>query len=338
VPNNDFLTQNQMANDCMEDVKRNQQTAISTLNKMVEKVPALSPYQVGDQVWLEVTHLCLPYQSTKLAPKCHGPFSVTKVVSSVAFQLCIPVAWNIHDVFHASLLSPYHESPEHGPNYSRPSPDLLEGEEEYKVECIVNHRHSRRARTLQYLIKWKGYPEADNTREPTDQVHTPDLIAVYHRSNPLDVQHKRKGVQRRRAIRSLIIAPQQCLTSPSAPSITLRPPPGHPPWRHLKGSGDTAQRFQVLAPLPSKRFSRGSKMTLTSMWGFSGTSSGGLGIIPHNAPSSPKSKEGPCPHGPCKTSSKPTKTSTRSSYASSSTAWPSPWKDEAILTICNTSS
>jgi chromodomain-containing protein len=84
-------------------------------------------------------------------------------VSPVAFQLHIPVAWNIHDVFHASLPSPYRESPKHGPNYSRPLPNLLEGEEEYEVECIVNHRRSGRARTLQCLIKWKGYPEADNT-------------------------------------------------------------------------------------------------------------------------------------------------------------------------------
>jgi chromodomain-containing protein len=182
-----------MADDCMEDMKRNQQTAISTLNKMAGKVPTPSPYQVGDQVWLEATHLRLPYQSTKLAPKRHGPFSITRVISPVAFQLRIPMAWNIHDVFHASLLSPYHENLEHGPNYSRPPPDLLEREEEYEVERIINYQHSSRARTLQYLIKWKGYPEADNTWEPADQVHAPDLVAAYHRSNPLEVQHKKKG-------------------------------------------------------------------------------------------------------------------------------------------------
>jgi integrase-like protein len=134
VPNNNFPIQNQMAEDCIEDVKRNQQIAISVLNKKAGKVPALSLYRVENQVWLEATHLHLPYQSTKLAPKHHGPFLVTKEVSPVAFQLCIPMAWNIHDIFHASLLSPYRESPEHGPNYSRPLPDLLEGEEEYKVE------------------------------------------------------------------------------------------------------------------------------------------------------------------------------------------------------------
>jgi hypothetical protein len=62
-----------------------------------------------------------------------------KEVSPVTFQLCIPAAWNIHNVFHASLLSPYCKSIEHGLNYSRPPPDLLKGEEEYEVECIVNH-------------------------------------------------------------------------------------------------------------------------------------------------------------------------------------------------------
>jgi hypothetical protein len=137
-----------MAEDRIEDVKRNQQIAISALNKKAGKVPAPSPYQVGDQVWLEATHLHLPYQSTKLAPKCHGPFLVTKEVLPVAFQLCIPMAWNIHNIFHASLLSPYHESPEHRLNYSRPLPDLLEGEEEYEVECIVNHWCFGRARML----------------------------------------------------------------------------------------------------------------------------------------------------------------------------------------------
>ena len=66
------------------------------------------------------------------------------------------------------------------PNYSRPPPDLIEGEEEYEVEKIVNHRHSGRSQTLQYLIKWKGYPEANNTWEPADQVHALELIKAYH--------------------------------------------------------------------------------------------------------------------------------------------------------------
>ena len=39
---------------------------------------------------------------------------------------------------------------------------------------------------LQYLIKWWGYPKSDNTWEPADQVHTPDLLWEYHKCRPLE--------------------------------------------------------------------------------------------------------------------------------------------------------
>src|SRR5579863_10485347 len=66
----------------------------------------------------------------------------------------------------ASLLTPYIDTDSHGPNYSRPPPDLISGEAEYEVEQIRGHRHHGRRRQLQYLLKWKGYPESDNTWEP----------------------------------------------------------------------------------------------------------------------------------------------------------------------------
>jgi hypothetical protein len=144
-------------------------------------------------------------------------------------------------------------------------------------------------------------------------------------------------VRKKRAICPLIITHQQCLTSPSVPPTTSWPPPGRPSWRHLKGSGGMTQRSQALAPLPSRRFSRGSKVTLTSMQGSSETLSRELEATPHNAPSSPRSKGGPCPRGLCKTLSERIKTSTWSSCMSLSIAWPSPWKGEATLIIYSAS-
>ena len=55
------------------------------------------------------------------------------------YQLTLPITWQIHPVFHASLLSPYMETNAHGPNYSRPPPDLIGGEEFYEVEQIRDH-------------------------------------------------------------------------------------------------------------------------------------------------------------------------------------------------------
>ena len=77
-----------------------------------------SPWKVGDKVWLEATHLHLHYPSKKLTPKHHGPFEITQVLSPLTYCLCLPPTWKIHDVFHATLLSPYRETNTHGPNFS----------------------------------------------------------------------------------------------------------------------------------------------------------------------------------------------------------------------------
>jgi Chromo (CHRromatin Organisation MOdifier) domain len=133
-------------------------------------------FQVGEQVWLEANNLKLPYQTSKLAPKRQGPFKIIRKISPVAYQVELPASWTIHDVFHASLLSPYRETTTHGPNFRRPPPDLIGGEEEYEVEAIINHRFKGRNRQLQYLIKWKGYPHSDNTWEPKTAIFADELI------------------------------------------------------------------------------------------------------------------------------------------------------------------
>jgi hypothetical protein len=89
------------------------------------------------------------------------------------------MAWGIHDVFHTSLLSPYHETTTHGPNFSWPPPELIDSKEEYQVKCVMGHWRIEWTKKLQYLVKWLGYPDSDNTWEPASQVHAPDLIKQY---------------------------------------------------------------------------------------------------------------------------------------------------------------
>ncbi len=161
-------------------MERNCRNTIWALNKSSDQngIPP-SQYKLGEQVWLDASHLKLPHQKARLTLKRLGPFKITKEISPVAYQLVLPVNWRIHDVFHASLLNSYHETTVHSPNFTRPPPDLIEGEEEFEVERIVAHRKFGRSKRLQYLIKWKGYPESDNTWEPADQVHAPQLVKHY---------------------------------------------------------------------------------------------------------------------------------------------------------------
>ena len=47
-------------------------------------------------------------------------------------------------------------------NFPEPSPDLIEGEEEYEVDSIRDHR--KWGKGYQYLVEWKGY--SNETWEP----------------------------------------------------------------------------------------------------------------------------------------------------------------------------
>src|SRR6266567_8520850 len=205
------LSTNDMAENRVDTLLKKRALAIEAINQAA-KLGGIPPaqYKKGEQVWLEAMHLNLQHQKTKLSPKRYGPFVITEEVSPVTYRLDLPLAWNIHNVFHASLLSRYHETPQHGPNYSRPPPDLISGEEEYAMERIVNHRRHGRSRTLQYLVKWKGYPESDNTWEPAGQVHAPECIKWYHKKFPLE---DKKGT--RATIKRILLPPKQCLMLPS---------------------------------------------------------------------------------------------------------------------------
>ena len=111
------------------------------MTKQRNKGTKFCPFMQGQNVWLEGTNLKLTHPTAKLAPQCYGPFPVAHVLSPMVYQLTLPPQWKqkrIHDVFHASLLTPYHETIAHGPNFPAPPPDIIEGEKEYEVERILD--------------------------------------------------------------------------------------------------------------------------------------------------------------------------------------------------------
>jgi hypothetical protein len=148
-------------------------------------------YKKGDQVWLEGRNLRISQPTAKLAPRRHGLFKVIKVLSPVSYQLALPTQWSIHPVFHIDLLTPYRETITHGPNYQRPPPDLVNGEEEYSVEKILDSRKFGRRWRLQYLVKWEGYPDSDNMWVDKDDIFADDKVREFKASNPAKETHIR---------------------------------------------------------------------------------------------------------------------------------------------------
>jgi hypothetical protein len=162
-------------------IRREAQSHMKHTQDLLIMTNAFKPYTLGQRVWLEATNLRTTHPTAKLRPKRYGPFTITRIISHVAYQLDLPLQWKIHNVFHAAYLSPYKETEEHGPNFPEPPPDLIEGEKEYEVERIINMRHFGRNKKLQYKVQWKGYSEVHDSWEPVDNIHTPELLEQYHR-------------------------------------------------------------------------------------------------------------------------------------------------------------
>jgi len=154
----------------------------------IKEHPQHSPFPVKSKVWLEGTNLRLPSNITpKLSPRRYGPFKVVSQISKVAYKIKLPPTWKIHDVFHASLLMPYKETDQHGPNFLEPPPDILEGEPEWEVEQILKERLFGQWKKKQYLVRWKGYLPAHDSWVNSEDLHTSDLLADFE-SQPSSIR------------------------------------------------------------------------------------------------------------------------------------------------------
>ena len=116
----------------MQQMKQARQDTKEALKKAADlEVPTrFEPYQLGDKVWLEGRNLTTTHPMAKLAPRCYGPFLITRVVSHTSYQLKLPPQWKVHNVFHTTLLTPYKETTLNGSQNQEPAPELIDGQPE----------------------------------------------------------------------------------------------------------------------------------------------------------------------------------------------------------------
>ena len=173
-------------NSAREEAKAAMKIAAESMKIQHDKYGSEGPdFQEGDQVWLEGKNLESQFPLVKLAPKCYGPFPIISQIGTGSYKLKLPGTWKIHPVFHASLLTPYQETEAHGPNFTKPPPDIIDDTPEYEVEEISKVQCWGRWKKWQYFIKWVGYPESENTWEYIENLkNSHDLIVDFHKTNP----------------------------------------------------------------------------------------------------------------------------------------------------------
>ena len=138
-------------------------------------------FKVGDKVRLLAKDIKIHQKSPKLGPRYLGPFTILERIGDLDYRLELPTSLKINPVFHVDRLAPWHDNGLDKP--PPPEPVEVDGEEEYEVERVLDSRLFRRQ--LQYLVKWKGYPDSDNSWIPWFNIeHAPELVAKFHKENP----------------------------------------------------------------------------------------------------------------------------------------------------------
>lgn len=79
----------------------------------------------------------------KLGDKHFGPVEVLKKVGESAYKVKLPPSWNIHDVFNEVLLTKYHDPEFSSQQKSPPLPDIIDEEEEFEVEAILDVKYKK---------------------------------------------------------------------------------------------------------------------------------------------------------------------------------------------------
>jgi hypothetical protein len=171
-----------------EEAKSALKQAATDMKRYYDRKHADPPaFKVGDKVWLSSKNIKTRRPAKKLDDKWFGPYAIDKVISPLVYRLALPRSLNrIHPVFHVSLLraAPRDDIQER-PQNAHPDPELDDdGREVYEVQQILNSRLFRR-KHLQYLVKWVGYGNEENSWEPAANVaESADLIEEFHRDHP----------------------------------------------------------------------------------------------------------------------------------------------------------
>jgi hypothetical protein len=188
---------NQIHEELLVRIRKSQETMVKYANKKRSDKYELN---VGDLVMLNGKNLKTRRPKKKLDHKFWGPFKILRNIKGTAFQLELPDEWNIHDVFHASLLEPYRKSTIDGRSNDVPQEteehielelkaDAEDYTEEFEMEEILDARkiHGK----VLYLVKWKGYPEEkDWTEEPAEHFQK-EALWEFHKKFP----RKPRGVK-----------------------------------------------------------------------------------------------------------------------------------------------
>jgi len=174
----------------IEKMKKIQEEAKAALGKAQEKMKKFADkkrgereeYKVGDLVLLSTKDLKWQMKgrrSEKLTERFVGPYKIKGIISSNAVELELPKTIKIHPVVNVSRVRLYKPQVE-GQKKTSPKPVIIEGEEEFEVEKILNKQVVRGKE--KFLVRWKEYTVEEDTWEERENLgNAKELVEEFER-------------------------------------------------------------------------------------------------------------------------------------------------------------
>ncbi|XP_075092040.1 uncharacterized protein LOC142172156 [Nicotiana tabacum] len=144
------------------------------MKKYADKNRCPLEFKVSDKVLLNLTSqswkkIDVQVRHRALVARHDGPFEVAEKVGEVAYRLKLPERMKIYPTFHVSFLKPYIEDPEDPDKHKiNRAPPKMRTQLEKEIDKILDHwilgMHKKNMQ-IEFLIQWKGKPEADATWE-----------------------------------------------------------------------------------------------------------------------------------------------------------------------------
>jgi len=171
----------------MKEIQKKAKTALEKKMKEMKKYAdrkreEVNEYKVGDLVMLSTKDLkyqMVSRMTEKLMERFIGPYKVKKIVSANAVKLELPSTIKIHPVVNISRIRRYIGQVE-GQRKEQPAPVIIEGEEEWKVERILNKQQIRGKD--KYLVQWKGFMAESDTWEGIENLeNTKEVVKEFEK-------------------------------------------------------------------------------------------------------------------------------------------------------------
>jgi len=118
-------------------------------------------------------------RSEKLTEHFVGPYKIKGIISSNTVELELPKSIRIHPVVNISRVRLYKPQVE-GQKKIPPKLVIIEGEEEFEMEKILNKRIVRGKE--KFLVRWKGYTAEGDTWESKENLeNAKELVEKFKR-------------------------------------------------------------------------------------------------------------------------------------------------------------